>query len=319
MPFLQILSPGFLTTIQDAGRFGFAHLGVSPAGAADMLAFRVGNMLVSNAENSSALEMTLVGGTFVFACSSFIALTGADCDATLDEQEVPSWRALPVRSGQTLQCRATKNGARTYLCIHGGIEVTPIMSSAATHLQTGIGGLQGRALKKGDALAIAPLPANSPLLPRRARAEVHGYLHEKNLLRVTLGPQADFFSKETLRKFYSTPYLVTESSNRAGLRLKGEPLARSHNGEMITEGVSLGAVQVTHEGQPIILFVEHPTTGGYPKIANVISADLPRVGQLRPRDEVRFQLVEFEAARDLYLQQQELLTQNNYCQNYRAD
>ncbi len=319
MPFLQILAPGFLTTIQDAGRFGFAHLGVSPAGAADMLAFRVGNLLVGNAQHASALEMTLVGGTFVFECSSLIALTGADCDATLDEQEVPCWRSLPVRPGQTLQCRATRNGARTYLCIHGGIEVTPVMNSTATHLQTGIGGMCGRALKKGDTLAIVPLPARSHLPLRRARAEVCAYLREKNLLRVTLGPQADFFSEETLRKFCSTPYLVTESSNRAGLRLQGAPLMRRQKEEMLTEGVSLGAIQVTHEGQPIILFVEHPTTGGYPKIANVISGDLPRAGQLRPRDEVRFQFVGFEEARNLYLQQQELLTQNKYWPDYSAE
>jgi antagonist of KipI len=300
MPFLQVLSPGFQTTIQDLGRFGFAHLGVSPGGAADQLAFRVGNLLVHNPENAPALEMTLVGGTFAFACDSFIALTGADCEATLDDRAIPAWTSLPVRAGQTLQCRAMKNGARSYLCAHGGIKIAKVMNSAATHLQTGIGGLHGRALKKGDALEIAPPQARQRLHVRRVRPEARDYLRERTTLRVTPGTQADFFPEDALKRLASTPYLVTESSNRVGLRLKGEALARRNKEEMITEGISLGAIQVPSDGQPIILFVEHPTTGGYPKIANVISADFCRVGQLRPRDEVRFQLVSFEEAREWY-------------------
>ncbi len=302
MPSLQTLSPGFQATIQDAGRFGFAHLGVSPAGAADLLAFHLGNRLVYNNANTAALEMTLVGGTFLFECDSFIALTGAECDAQIDESEIRCRHSLQVQAGQTLRCGAMKNGARSYLSIHGGLNVAVVMNSAATHVQTGIGGWHGRALKKGDALEITPL--HTSLRPRRARDETQNYLREKNLLRITLGPQAEFFSPAAFDILTSTPYLVTESSNRVGLRLKGEALARNRNEEMLTEGISCGAIQVPNEGQPIILFVEHPTTGGYPKIAHVISADLPRVGQLRARDEVRFQFVGFEEARALYLRQQ---------------
>lgn len=304
MPFLQILSPGFQTTIQDAGRFGFAHLGVSPGGAADMLAFRLGNLLAHNSENAAALEMTLVGGAFLFECESFIALTGAECDAALDEVAIPCRSSLRVKAGQTLRCGAMKNGARTYLCIHRGISIAPVMNSAATHLQTRIGGMQGRALKKGDALALSPLPQSAPLQSRRLPSATQNYLLEKNLLRVTPGPQANFFPPSAFALLTSTPYLVTESSNRVGLRLRGAALARQDQREMITEGISCGAVQAPADGQPIILFVEHPTTGGYPKIAHVIAADLPRVGQLRPRDEARFQLVSAEEARGLYLQQE---------------
>ncbi|MEK7729241.1 MAG: KipI antagonist, partial [candidate division KSB1 bacterium] len=210
------------------------------------------------------------------------------------------------------RCGALKIGARTYLCIHGGLNIEPVMNSAATHLQTGIGGVQGRALKKDDALAITPLPLHNALRPLRARAEAQNYLREKNLLRLTRGPQAVFFSPSAFDILTSTPYLVTESSNRVGLRLKGEALARTNQTEMLTEGISCGAVQVPSEGQPIILFVEHPTTGGYPKIAHVITADLPRVGQLRPRDEVRFQLVSLEEARELYLAQEEFVQRRSF-------
>lgn len=308
MPSLQILSPGFQTTIQDAGRFGFAHLGVSPGGAADVLALRLGNLLVYNSENVAALEMTLVGGTFLFECDSFIALTGAECEAALDEVKVPCSCSLHVKAGQTLRCGAMKNGARTYLCIHGGIAVAPVMNSAATHVQTRIGGMQGRALKKGDALVISPLSQSVRLQSRRLLSSSQNYLFDKNLLRITTGAQADYFSPSTFAVLTSSSYLITESSNRVGLRLRGATLARHDQREMITEGLACGAVQVPSDGQPIILFVEHPTTGGYPKIAHIIAADLPRVGQLRPRDEVRFQLVNVEEARELYLQQEELLS-----------
>ncbi len=315
MPALHILSPGFLTTIQDAGRFGFATLGVSPAGAADMIALRLGNRLVDNEENTGALEMTLVGGTFAFECDNLIALTGADCEPALDDASVPMWASMFVRAGQTLQCRATKNGARSYLCVHGGFKIPPVMNSVATHLQSGIGGKEGRALKKGEALEIASATVPQNAVARRINPEALRYLREKNTLRVTRGPQADFFSSETLQTFYSKPYRVTESSNRVGLRLQGEPLTRNTSAEMITEGVSLGAIQVPGDGQPIILFVEHPTTGGYPKIANVISADLPRVGQLRPREEVYFAWVRFEEAVKLYRKQEEFLKSAALYQN----
>ncbi len=310
MPLLHVLAPGFQTTIQDAGRFGFAHLGVSPAGAADVFAFRLGNRLVYNSENTAALEMTLIGGTFLFECDSFIALTGAACDAHLERDVVPCWQSLHVQAGQTLRCGPMRNGARTYLCMHGGIKIPAVMNSASTHVQTRIGGWQGRALKKGDALEIVARASSLPLRPLRAPASAQNYLREKNLLRLTRGPQTDFFPLAAFDILTSTPYLVTAASNRVGLRLKGEALARMPHEEMLTEGMTCGAVQVPSDGQPILLCVEPPTTGGYPKIAHVISADLPRVGQLRPREEVRFQFSAYETARELYLQQRIIVLQN---------
>lgn len=304
MAFIQVLIPGLQTTVQDQGRFGFAHLGVSPGGAADVWALRLGNRLVYNHENAAALEMALVGGTFLFECASFIALTGAACGAQLDGALVPRWQSFPIHAGQTLACGAMTNGARTYLCIHGGIKVATVMNSASTHVQTGIGGMQGRALKKGDAFEITPRASSLALRPLRAHSTAQNYLGEKCLLRLVPGPQTDFFTLSAFDILTTTPYLVSKSSNRVGLRLNGEALGRNHHKEMLTEGISCGALQVPNDGMPIILFVEHPTTGGYPKIAHVISADLPRVGQLRPRDEVRFQLINHEEARALFLKQQ---------------
>ncbi|MGH7492903.1 MAG: biotin-dependent carboxyltransferase family protein [bacterium] len=309
MPALKIISPGFLTTVQDLGRFGFAHLGVPPAGAADRCALLLGNVLVNNEGNTSALEMTLIGGTFEFEADGQIAITGADCDPVIDGQQVPQWTAMAVRPGQTLKCGAIKSGARAYLCINGGIQVPKVMGSAATHLQAGIGGWHGRQLQKGEVLSIAEMRVGVAFRPRTVRSDLTSYVRERSILRATLGPQRDFFSQDLLSLFSSTPYIVSESSNRVGLRLRGEAIIKENPAEIITEGISLGAVQVPADGQPIILFVEHPTTGGYPKIANVISADWCRVGQLRPRDVVRFQFVSLDEAHRLLRQQHEQFMQ----------
>jgi antagonist of KipI len=309
MPFLKIISPGFQTTVQDLGRYGFAHLGVSPAGAADNFALRLGNMLVGNENNEPALEMTLIGGVFEFEAKSIVAITGADCQPTIDGEAIPLWASISIRAGQTLRCQAMKNGARSYLCLRGGIQVEKIMGSAATHLQTGIGGWQGRALKKGDALPIRQSLQQENYRPLTIKKDVLEYFENKSTIRVTRGPQADYFSSASLVIFSSTTYNISEASNRVGLRLNGAALVREKHEELITEGISCGAVQVPSDGQPIILFVEHPTTGGYPKIANVISADFCRLGQLRPRDEVRFQFVSFDEAVELLRRQQRLLAQ----------
>jgi antagonist of KipI len=166
-------------------------------------------------------------------------------------------------------------------------------------------------LKKGDTLAIGELPNVESHPVFKARDDALSYLRNKSTIRITRGPQADIFSTESLKIFTSSTYAISESSNRVGLRLIGEAITKTQSPEMITEGTSLGAVQVPGDGQPIILFVEHPTTGGYPKIANVISADFCRLGQLRPRDEVHFQFVSFDEARELLWQQQRLLTQES--------
>jgi antagonist of KipI len=277
---IRVVESGAETTVQDLGRFGWAQFGVSASGAADALALRAGNLLVGNAENAAGLEMTLVGGAFEFENDAVIALTGSDFGAGL-----PLWAPVAVKAGAVIRCGVTRSGARCYLTVRGGLAVPRAMGSASTHLATGVG---GRALRRGDQLHVGDdavrqprRAATSPPFPRDAK------------LRVTRGPQADWFGEE----LYRGTWMVTEESNRMGLRLRGEPIP-SPAGHMLTEGVSLGAVQTPPDGQPIILFVEHQTTGGYAKPANVISADFWRLGQLRPRDPVAFETVTIEQALD---------------------
>jgi biotin-dependent carboxylase-like uncharacterized protein len=302
---IQVQTPGLLTTVQDLGREGFGPLGISPSGAADPISLRLGNRLVGNIESAAALEMTLLGGTFLFPDRTILALTGSDFGATLDEAAVDPGASIEVGPGQTLRLASTRSGARGYLCVQGGITVKPFLGSASTHVLSGLGGFEGRPLRKGDVLHIGP--ATGPFRKRTIAPQLLKHLSPRNVLRVTKGPQADWFSESSLRSFYACTYRVGEQSNRMGLRLEGIPILQCAGRQMITEGVSLGAIQVPDGGLPIILFVEQQTTGGYPKIANVISADLHRLGQLRPRDEVRFELVTFEAARSLLMEQEKLL------------
>ena len=282
--------------MQDLGRFHCAHWGVSPAGAADPVALRLGNSLLGNPTGAPAIEMTLRGGAFRFDADLSIALAGSDFSPTLDGVEVPTWQTVFVKAGQVLRCGPTKSGARVYLCVDGGISVSPVLASSSTHVLNSLGGAGGRPLVAGEVLQCSPFH----ILPHRNLLAVKGSalrsFYQGSPFRVTPGLQSDFFSLDTRALFSSSPYLVTEESNRMGLRLSGSTLGSGVIKEMTTEGVPLGAVQVPPDGQPIVLFVEHPTTGGYPKIANVVLADIHRLGQCRPRDAISFQFVTHEEA-----------------------
>jgi antagonist of KipI len=284
---MHVVEPGFQTTVQDLGRFGYAHLGVSASGAADALALRAANLLVGNAENAAALEMTLTGGTFEFQSPVIVAITGSDF-----APDLPLWRATELSAGAIVRFGAARFGARCYLAVRGGIATPKTLGSASTHLASGLG---GQALRKGDSLPIG----NDAI--RRPRPDLVTPLPNEGPLRVTAGPQAPWFSDD----LYEFTYTVTTSS-RMGVRLQGNAIP-SPAGHMITEGVALGAVQIPPDGQPLILFVEHQTTGGYPKPANVISADLWRVGQLRPHQTINFERVTMEQARGLHRRQEEWL------------
>jgi antagonist of KipI len=302
---IQIQAPGLFATVQDLGRDGFGPMGVSPSGAADPVSLRLGNRLVMNDESAAGLEMALLGGTFSFPEGAVLALTGSDFGATLDDSELDMWTSVNVRPGQMVRLGPTRSGARCYLCVHGGIAVAPFLGSASTQILGGLGGFEGRALRKGDVLEVGP--KTESYRQRVVAKQVAEQLSRHRSLRVTRGPQEDWFPPSSLRTFYAEHYRISEQCDRMGIRLEGASVLQPNGKRMITEGAPLGAVQVPPGGSPIILFVEQQTTGGYPKIANVISADLHRIGQLRPRDEVQFTEVTIEIARSVFIEQEELL------------
>ncbi len=292
MSVIRVEKPGFLATVQDLGRPGFAALGVSASGAADPIGLRIGNRLVGNDEGAAAIEMTLLGGAFRFEEDATIAIAGA----SVGDRALAPWRAHHVPAGGTLACVPLRCGARAYLCVRGGIDAPLVLGSASTHLVTGLGGLEGRALLAGDRLSTGDRAVREPVAGAIDPGAIPGY-RAGEPLRVTDGPQAGWFADAARSVLVEAAWTVTEACDRMGIRLDGPALDRRAPRELVTEGVALGAIQVAGDGQPIVLFVEHQTTGGYPKIANVIAADLARLGQLSPRDRIRFERVSLDEAR----------------------
>ncbi len=285
---IRVIKPGLLTTVQDLGRFGYAHLGVSPAGAADPISLRAVNLLVGNDENAPALEMTLLSPVLEFEIAATVAITGSSLSSS-----TPLYEAIEVCAGQRLELGSLTSHARCYLAVRGGVSVPEIMGCASTFLPACIGGYEGRALRSGDLLAIGHRAASGVC---RADASRLRQLIACAPLRTVAAPQSEWYTGKAQEMFYSQVFRVSDHSNRSGLRLTGDPIRAKDSRELLTEGIALGAVQVPADGQPIMLFVDQQTTGGYPKIANVIAADLPRVGQLRPRDEIKFELVTIDEA-----------------------
>jgi len=297
---LEILRSGLQTSVQDLGRFGVAHLGISASGASDNLAMRIGNLIVGNPENTTAIEITLTGDTVLFHSNAFIALTGSKFKIDLDEKPFPFWAGTYISAGQVLTVGPTLSGARCYLCVRGGLQVKKIINSASTHLTSRMGGLNGSILKKGDRIAFGN--PDKVIQPSK-NMENYPYTDTKTI-RVTKGLQWDWFDNQNRKLFFQKAYQVSTLSNRMGLRLSGESILSSKGNEIITEGMPLGAIQIPGNGQPILSFVEHQTTGGYPKLANVISADLYKVGQLKPGDNFKFQLIDFPEAEKTRLEQE---------------
>jgi antagonist of KipI len=303
---IHVIKPGLQTTVQDLGRFGYTHFGVSPGGAADNVSFQIANLLVGNDANAPALEITLLGPTLEFEVSATIAITGRGALAA-----TPMNETLEVAAGTRLAVGSLSAGARAYLAFRGGLAIPSVMGSCSTFLPAKIGGFEGRALRSGDKLAIGDRIRSGPR--RLAAASLANLQPHSGPIRVTPSLQSHWFADETIERFYQQSFIVTDQSNRSGLRLAGEPILTTHHGELLTEGIALGAVQVPPDGQPIGLFVDQQTTGGYPKIANVVAADLPRIGQLRPREEIRFQPVGIPEAVELLREQERVIREAFPC------
>ena len=296
---ITILKSGVQTTIQDIGRYGYSHFGISSSGAADLFSFRLGNIIVGNTEELAGIEMTLLGGDFKFNSDAVIAITGSPFNLSLDSQEISYNQSIYVKKNQILSVGITKGGARSYLLVKGGIKTENYLNSKTTHVMSGMGCFMGRPLKKGDILEI---DKNNKI----NITNIPNNLGEINTskIRINKGLQSSYFSDSTWAAFTSKMFTVSEVFSRMGIRLKGNPIHSSKGNEILTEGIPLGAIQVPGGGEPIISFVEHQTTGGYPKIANVISADLCKVGQLKPGDKFQFELISFEDAEILRLEQE---------------
>ncbi len=294
---LEIMAPGILATVQDTGRRGCGQIGVAPSGAADSYACRLANLLVGNLEDAAVVEITLMGFEARFRHEAVVALTGADLGACLNGDPLPLWTSMRVVPDDILSVPAPVCGCRAYLAVGGGFSVPAVMGSRSTNTGAGFGGHDGRALRAGDILA-GRRPEAYLHCAGRALPEALKPVHTPTwTLRVIPGPQADQFTPASRAHFYEAIYRVSEKSDRTGVRLEGPVLDKlpAAPDSILSEGILGGAIQVPGDGQPIILLNE-TVTGGYRKIAAVIAADLPLLGQLAPGDTVRFLETDLQAA-----------------------
>lgn len=308
---IRVLKPGLLTTVQDGGRHGLQHLGVVPCGAMDEVALALANGLVGNVNGEAALEITLLGPELLFESDVLVSL----CGATV-ETKLPLNRPVFLPKGTRIALTRTTVGCRAYLAVAGGIDTSPVLGSRSTYLPARFGGLEGRALRAGDLL---PVVAGAGALAAR-RFKVHKSPRELAdgvrsvawsapsvtvperepiVVHALPGRHHDQFDAASQRAFFEATWTVSPDSNRMGFRLAGPKLAREEAREIHSEPACLGTVQVPSGGAPIALMADHQTTGGYPKIAEIAAADVPRLAQLAPGGRVQFARCTLEQAREL--------------------
>jgi len=304
----EILEPGILTTVQDLGRYGFSQYGVPPSGALDPYSFRIANLLAGNAEEEACLEATVMGLKMKALRDVVVSITGGDLSPTLNGESLEMWKTHLLVEGDIISFKSVRKGCRAYLAINGGFVVPKIMGSSSTYLSGRFGGLGGRALRRGDILYIPGRPSSLDKLGLRFPNDLIPPFEKEALLRVIFGPQDHHFTQNGFQTFCASSYQVTPQCDRMGVRLEGPKIERQSDVEesIISEGLISGAIQVPGDGKPIIILTE-VVTGGYTKIATVISTDLTKVAQMKPGDRVRFEPISIEEAHRILRGQEEQL------------
>jgi biotin-dependent carboxylase-like uncharacterized protein len=285
---LLVQEPGPLTTIQDLGRFGHLRVGIPTSGPMDRDAFVLGNRLVGNPDGAAGLECTLVGPRLELTDDRLVAVTGAEVAPTLNGAAIPAWQAVPAQAGDVLRLGPARSGVRAYLAVAGGLATPVVLGSRATYVRGRLGGLEGRALRKGDRL---PLGVAAPGPARRVRPRRVPAYGAEITVAVILGPQDDRFTAAGIDAFLSGPYELLPQSDRMGARLKGPFIEHTRGHDIVSDGVPMGGIQVIGEGQPIVLLADRQSAGGYTKIATVCSFDLGRIAQLKPGGRLTFRRV----------------------------
>ena len=300
---------GMLTTIQDLGRIGYQRYGMPVCGAMDRYAMELANILVGNPRDEAVVEATVMGPTIVFGEPEIFAITGGDFGPTLNGASIESNRAHLAEAGDVLALPMAKAGARAYIAFAGGLDIEEVMGSRSTFLKGGVGGLDGRAVRDGDEIGLkAPCDSLPDLEERFVPEKLLPALEDHVMVRFTYGPQDDLFSAAGKQTFTSSEYALSDKSDRMGFRMDGPAVERAagSDGNIISDGICFGAIQITN-GQPIVMMADRQTTGGYPKLGCVITADLPLLAQLKAGDKVRFRPVSVAAAQAVYRRQRKAL------------
>ncbi len=300
MEALKTIRKGALTTIQDLGRYGYMKYGVSVSGAMDRFALRVGNVLVGNDEGAAGIEATVIGPKFVALSELKVAFTGADLSPEINGIRSPMWSGVNVKEGDVISFGVLRSGCRAYVCISGGIDVPLTLSSRSTHVRTGLGGF-GRALIQGDIIHVKKVNSDvGKVISSNKLANEHIPIYSSDwLVRVVLGPQNEYFTPMGIRTFFEAEYTIDSESDRMGYRLSGRRIEHKGRTDIITDATPPGSVEVPGSGMPIILMADALTSGGYPKIAAVITVDQDKLAQAKPGDKIKFEKVSITQAHKL--------------------
>lgn len=313
---VEVLHAGMFTTVQDLGRSHYQQYGVPVGGAMDQSALRMINMLVGNEENEAALEMTIMGPKLLIKKTTLLAIGGADMEPLLNGERIPLWRPILVEEGSMLCFGKVNSGCRAYVTFAGGIHIDCTMGSKSTYIRAAIGGIEGRMMKKGDYFQIGErsemancfiqdLQKDERIKTKWAISSSVRPKYKKNpKLRVITDFEYDQFTEESKKAFFTKEYKVSNYADRMGYRVEGEILNRAVEKEILSSPVTFGTIQVPNGGQPIILMSDRQTTGGYPRMGNIISVDLPLLAQLKPGDYVSFEKITLEEAEQLYIEQE---------------
>ncbi|GAA0614946.1 5-oxoprolinase subunit PxpC [Virgibacillus siamensis] len=315
---IHVIKSGLLTTVQDSGRYGYQKYGVIVSGAMDRNSCRLANLLVGNAPNAAVLEMTIAGPIIELQEDVLLAICGADMAPVIDGEPVQMNKAVWVRKASTIKFSSARTGCRTYLAVAGGIDVPLVMDSRSTYLRAGIGGLNGRALQKDDLLPVGSPSNHAGKVMKQMRDQADtGHFREMDwgvsngfqsddrdgtIIRTIPGRQAEWFTDESRKLFLSEAFTVSTQSDRMGYRLNGPELALQNKKDLLSEAVAFGTIQVPPDGNPIVLMADRQTTGGYPKIGQVITADLPVMAQLKPGEKIYFNEMKHSEAQELLLE-----------------
>lgn len=309
---LTILKPGLLTTIQDRGREEYRKFGVSVSGTMDPLSFRIANILVGNEENTAVLEVTLVGPTIRFDAETLFTVTGGNLSPQLNNEEIPMWTAIKAKPGDELTFGKYQHGARAYIAFAGGIAVPEVMGSKSTFMRGEYGGLEGRALKRGDTIPLGePSIAIDTIRGRRLRHQDIPDFKTERAIRFIFGPHTSAFEEDSIRAFLTEPFIVSNASDRMGYRLEGGTLQHKGVADIISDFITIGTIQVPGSGQPIIHMADCGTSGGYTKLGVIISEDIPYIAQKKPGDKLTFTNVSVDFAQDTMIERENLLRDIN--------
>ena len=307
---MKVITPGPLSTIQDGGRFGYMSTGFGSGGAMDLRAMRIANLLVGNNENDGVIEMTMLGLSAEFTCGTVIALTGANMQPKLNGEEIPMYETVEVQPGDKLTLGAALSGMRGYLAVAGGFDIDPVMGSQSTNLKVKLGGFQGRKLSSGDQI---PLRWETDLTQcGHNKCDPENDYPQMATVRVMFGPQEDYFTDKGINTFLTARYSVSGQSDRMGVRLEGEKIENKNGVDIISDGIAYGSVQIPASGTPIIMMADRQTTGGYAKIATVITADLYKIAQAKPGSFIRFRAVTEKEAVAALKEERSFLKQLQY-------